>query len=87
MSLADAERASEEFLKVMHEARDMATAGASASVLDDVLHHHAKELLDIMDDELSDVDRNQSAELFAAAPILRQKLERLCDELRGGSVG
>jgi len=58
----------------------------SASVLDDVLHH-AKELLDIMDDELSDVDRNQSAELFAAAPILRQKLERLRDELRGGSVG
>jgi hypothetical protein len=55
-------------------------------VLDDVLHH-AKELLDIMDDELSDVDRNQSAELFAAAPILRQKLERLRDELRGGSVG
>ncbi len=71
MSLADAERASEEFLKVMHEPETWRQRVPSASVLDDVLHH-AKELLDIMDDELSDVDRNQSAELFAAAPILRQ---------------
>ena len=86
VSLPDAARASEEFLRVMDEAQaqDMVTAGAIGDVLDEPLRH-AKELLDVMDDELGEVDRSQYPELFAAAPILHQKLDRLRDELRGGS--
>ena len=35
---------------------------------------------------LEDVDRQEYPAIFAAAPILRQKLEQLRDELRGGTV-
>ena len=37
-----------------------------------------------MDEELLAVDRSEHPDMFAAAPILRQKLERLRDELCGG---
>ena len=83
MRLEGAERAAREFVKVMDEARDMATAGATGGVFDELLRH-ASEVLDMVDEELVDVDRDEHADLFAAAPILRQKLERLRDELRGG---
>jgi hypothetical protein len=85
VSLPDAARAAEEFVKIIDEAQDMVTAGAIGDVLDELLRH-AKELLDVMDEELRDVDHDEHAELFAAAPLLRQKLERLRNELRGGSV-
>jgi hypothetical protein len=82
VSLADAGRAVEAFLEAIEEAQHMGRAGQVGSELDDVLRH-AKEHLDVMDEELLDVDRQEQGDLFAAAPILRQKLERLRDELRG----
>jgi hypothetical protein len=45
---------------------------------------YAKELLDVMDEELLAGKRSEHADLLAAAPILRQKLERLRDDMRGG---
>jgi hypothetical protein len=38
-----------------------------------------------VEEELKTLDRGKHATLFAAAPILRQKLERLRDKLRGGA--
>ena len=85
MSAADARRTVQVFMNVVDEARDMVTAaGAIGHVLTELLRH-AEELLDVIDDELSDLDRSQHVELFAAAPILRQKLERLRADLRGGA--
>ena len=61
----------------------MMTARATGGVLDDVVRH-AGDLLDIVEEEVKTLDRSKHATLFAAAPILRQKLERLRDELRVG---
>ena len=83
MSLTDEARAVEAFLVAIGEVQRMADTGQLGAELDDVLRH-AKELLDIMDEELLAVDRREHPDLLAAAPILRQKLERLRDELRGG---
>ena len=83
MSLEDAANAVRKCLKVIEEAQDMMTARATGSVLDDIVRH-AGDLLDIVEEELKTLDRSKHATLFAAAPILRQKLERLRDELRGG---
>ncbi len=84
-SAADARRTVQVFMNVVDEARDMVTAaGAIGHVLTELLRH-AEELLDVIDDEFSDLDRSQHVELFAAAPILRQKLERLRADLRGGA--
>jgi hypothetical protein len=77
VSFEEARGAVEAFLAAVKEAQHV---GAD---FDDVLRH-ASELLDIIDAELADVDRDAHAELFAAAPVLRQKLDRLRDELRGG---
>ena len=85
MSLAEASRAVEAFLLAVEDAQEFATRGDVGDDLDDVLLH-AKEMLDIMDIELSDVSRAEHLELFAAVPVLRQKLERLRDELRGGKA-
>jgi len=43
--------------------------------LDDLLRH-ASDLLDIIDVDLANVDRVAHAELFAAAPVLRRKLQQ-----------
>ena len=59
----------------------MSTARAIGDVLDDLLRY-AKELLDIVDEELAPLDRQRHAVICAVAPVLRQKLERLRDELR-----
>ena len=85
MSLTDAARTVEAFLEAIEEAQDLARTGKIGAELDDVLHH-AKDLLDIMDEELLAVDRSEHGDLFTAAPILRQKLERLRDEMRGGKA-
>jgi len=85
VSLEDAATAVRTFLKVIEEAQDMKTARATGSVLDEVLRH-AGELLDIVEEELEELERNKHATLIAAAPMLRQKLERLRDELRGGAA-
>ena len=52
----------------------------------DYLLRHAKELLDVLDEELAELDPQKHADLLAAAPLLRHKLERLRDELRGGTA-
>ena len=74
MSLYDAARASRAFLAALDEAQHMAGAGQVGAEFDEVLQH-ASELLDLMDEELADVDRAGHPDLFAAAPILRAKLE------------
>jgi hypothetical protein len=83
MSLPDAARAVEAFLEAIEEAQHLARTGKIGGELDDVLRYD-KELLDVMDEELLAVDRSEHADLFAAAPLLRQKLERLRDDMRGG---
>jgi hypothetical protein len=61
----------------------MATVGAIGELFDDTFRH-AKELLDIMEGELAELEPERHSILIAAAPILRAKLERLRDELLGG---
>jgi len=61
----------------------MGMAGNVGAELDDVLRH-AKELLDIVDEELLRLDRKKHRHVFEAASTLRGKLEHLRDELRGG---
>jgi hypothetical protein len=78
MNAATAKRAMREFLKVIEEAQAMEAAGAVGGNLDDTLRH-AKELLDIMEQALIDVDHYQHVQLFAAARILRRKLNQLRD--------
>ena len=80
VSFADATHALKTFLKVMEEAQDMATVGAVGEVLDEVLEH-ASELLTELDEELSEIDRQKHARLFAAAPLLRNKLEEFRRDL------
>ena len=80
MSLQKATHALKTFLKVMEEAQDMATVGAVGEVLDEVLEH-ASELLTDLDEELSEIDRQKHARLFAAAPLLRHKLEEFRRDL------
>ena len=82
MALADAAWAIREAFKVFEEAEDMFTAGAVGDVLDETLRH-ARELLDIIERELVEVDRNQYKALFAAPLLLRGRLERLRNEFRG----
>lgn len=81
MSVVDANQAAEAFLDAMRQARDMARAGRIGAEFDDLLRH-AQELLEIVDAELTDLDCSQHADLFAAASLLRQKLDRLRNEPR-----
>ena len=60
----------------------MARVGNVGAEIDDILLH-AKELLDIVDEERLRLDRKKHRHVFEAASTLRGKLERLCDELRG----
>ena len=83
MSPLDATHALKTFLKVMEEAQDLATAVQLAKCLT-MRYSMPGELLGVMDEELLDVDRQKRARLFAVAPVLRQRLERLRHELRGG---
>jgi hypothetical protein len=53
-------------------------------VLSDDVLAHAKELLDIVDEELLALDRKKHRHVCEAASTLRGKLEHLRDELRGG---
>ena len=78
MALADAAWAIREAYKVIEGAEDLLTAGAVGGILDDTLQH-ARELLDIIEGELVEVDRNQYRALFAAPLLLRLRLARLRD--------
>ena len=83
MSLEGAAHAVRTLLKVIEEAQEMRTARATGTVLDGVVEH-AGELLAIVEDELEGLDRSKHATLFAAAPVLRSKLDRLRKGLAAG---
>ena len=65
-------------MKVCDEAEDMIAAGAVGDVLRETLQR-AKELLDIADEELADIDQTRYGVLAAASPMLRAKLLVLRD--------
>ena len=83
MSLVDANHAIEGFLDAIGEAQAMADRG-EVGVDFDYLLRHAKELLDLVDEEISKVDTVGNRDLIVSAAMLREKLERLRDHLRGG---
>ena len=72
-------------MAAMVEAQSMAAAGNVGADLDDVLRH-ASELLDVLDGVLLRLDAKEHDAVFQARWVLRLRLERLRDELRGGSV-
>ena len=71
---ADATRAIAAFIHAMEEAQNMGQGRKRGADLDDVLVH-AKELLDIVDEELLALDRKKHRHVFEAASTLRGKLE------------
>lgn len=81
MSLASAAAAIKLFLRKLEVAQDMVTAGAVGEVLYSFLSD-ADDLLDLIDEELADVDRERHASLFATTPMLRRKMDRLRGALR-----
>jgi len=81
----DAQRAIEAFMAAMVEARSMAAAGNVGADLDDVLRH-ASDLLDVLDDVLLRLDAKEHDAVFQARWVLRVRLERLRDKLRGGGA-
>ena len=81
MSLVSAAAAIKGFLKQLEMAKDMATAGAVGSVFYSVLSD-ADNLLNLIDEELEDVDRERHASLFATTPMLRRKMDQLRGALR-----
>src|SRR4030095_461109 len=62
----DATRAIAAFIQAMEEAQTMGKAGNVGHALDDVLVH-ARELLDIVDEELLRLDRKKHRHVFEAA--------------------
>ena len=76
MSLVSAAAAIKGFLKQLEMAQDMATAGAVGSVFYRVLSD-ADILLNYIDKELADVDRERHASLFTTMPMLRRKMDHL----------
>ena len=65
-------------MKMCDEAEDMSAAGALGDVLREMLQH-AKELFDIADEELTDIDQTRYGVLVASPPMLRAKLLELRD--------
>lgn len=65
-------------MKVCDEAEDMIAAGALGDVLREMLQH-AKELFDIADEELTDIDQTRYGVVVAASPMLRAKFLELRD--------
>ena len=82
VGIAAAKHAIGAFLDAMREAQALASSGQVGDDLDDLLRH-AKELLDVMDEELREVDTAGQRDLFTSAAMLRENLDRLCDEIRG----
>ena len=80
MSLYDAARAIREAMKVCDQAEDMIAAGAVGEVLREMLQH-ARELLDIADEEMTELDQRRYAVLAAASSLLRARLLVLRDRV------
>ena len=85
MSLVDANHAIEAFLDAIGAAQAMADRG-NVGVEFEYLLRHAKELLDLVDEEASKVDTMGNRDLMVSAAMLHEKLERLGDHLRGGTA-
>lgn len=85
MALQDALTAMTEFTKVVHEAHDMATAGATGEVLEEAIQH-CEELLTIVDEELRGYDPTGQAAAAAGAPEMRTRLEAIRARLRSGKA-
>ena len=85
MSPLDATHAVEAFLDAIREAQAMVDRG-KVGVDFDYLLRHAKELLDVVDEEISKADSAGNRDLIVQAAMLREKLERLRDHLRAGTA-
>ena len=85
MSIEDAERAAEAFVEAIDEAQQLANAGNVGEDFDALLRF-ARDLLDAVDAEMTDLDRLHHPPLVASTQILRRELDRLRGELRGGTV-
>lgn len=81
MSLADARSAIEAFVAAIHLAQGKAAHGAFGEEFDELLRH-AGELLDLVDEALLRLDHKAHRDVFAAAPVLRAKLEALRERVR-----
>jgi hypothetical protein len=84
MSLATAAAAIKAFLRQLDMAQDMAAAGALGNVFNSVLSD-ADNLLNLIDEELADVDRERHASLFSTTPMLRRKMDHLRAALQTAS--
>ena len=83
-STARIEPAISAFMQAIENARELAANGAVGDKLDTILRQ-ANELLDVVDEELLQLDRQRHRHVFLAAPLLRMRLEALQAELRGGA--
>jgi hypothetical protein len=81
-STARIEPAISAFMQAIESARELAANGALGEKLDAILRQ-ADELLDVVDEELLQLDRERHRHVFLAAPLLRMRLEVLQEELRG----
>jgi hypothetical protein len=64
------------FIRALEDARDMQHRGADAHTLADLLRH-ARQLLDIIDDEIADGTPQTVADARAVLAQLRSRLESL----------
>ena len=80
MSLYDGAWAIREAMKVCDEEEDMIAAGAVGEVLRETLQH-AKELLDIADEEIAPADQTRYGVFAAASPMLHARLLVLQDRV------
>jgi hypothetical protein len=64
------------FIRALEEARDLQHCGADAHTITDLLRH-ARELLDIIDDEIADGTPQTVADARAVLAQLRGRLESL----------
>jgi hypothetical protein len=81
----DAVRALSEFMKTMKDASRMVASGDIGKDVADLLQF-ASELLDVADEAITGLDRHEHADVFDASRVMRHKLERMRDELRGDTL-
>jgi hypothetical protein len=72
----DIARTSAAFMAAMREARDLTAAGAFGPELNEILIH-ARELLDIIDEHMLELDKAQYADAFALVGKMRSSLDAL----------
>lgn len=75
MSMTTIERAMESFLAAIEEARELTAQNRMAEVAD--LMRHARELLDIVHEELDALAESATAEAKMVARVMRERLAAL----------